>query len=450
MLFSTDSLALTIAVLASVAMCGICRAGEADIEPTVTAFEDVYTFASPGNGSGPLWSYGCTSIARVGDDVLVSEMETGEGVPLLCNTRWRLRLRGDGDWKVVAEAEGYRQREPTSFGVLSDGSLYLYVNDSTEPPGVKYGLCEPHLLRFVLPKSEEMMNPKKLSPTWAGEAYFTDHSYRGYGADGTNDELLMLNIHAKTGVQHWAWLDASGKTLQNGLIEFPIRSCYSPVALKDRTGHVVAVGDIVEPVEEWREFKFAQTERKWDYVFRILYYTWTPDIASQPFSEPIEITNVDKTSGHIFHQELWISPEGDAYVVYTQQDVHHAFMRDKYFPDLSVQPSLHLAIVRKGEVVARHVLIDKGEGPGCARFHETPDGRAYLFGYAGGPEPHNYLMPVYPDVKPEARVRVPFEKPFTSFATATVRAGNKPSNTIDTLGNAPAGDTMSYGQVTLR
>ena len=63
--------------------------------------EDVYDFVSPDNGSGPLWSYGCTVIARSGEDVIVSQMETGEGVPKLCNTRWRLLRREDDGCRQV-------------------------------------------------------------------------------------------------------------------------------------------------------------------------------------------------------------------------------------------------------------------------------------------------------------------------------------------------------------
>ena len=60
------------------------------VDPRVVAEEDVYTYTNPNNGSGPMWSYGCSPIARVGDRVFVSQMETGEGVPPLSNTRWRL------------------------------------------------------------------------------------------------------------------------------------------------------------------------------------------------------------------------------------------------------------------------------------------------------------------------------------------------------------------------
>ena len=46
--------------------------------------------AAPDNGAGPLWCYGAPLVVRQGERVFVSVMETGEGVPPLSNTRWRL------------------------------------------------------------------------------------------------------------------------------------------------------------------------------------------------------------------------------------------------------------------------------------------------------------------------------------------------------------------------
>ena len=101
--------------------------------PVVRIEEEVYTFKNPDNGSGPLWSYGCTQIVRMSGQVVVSAMETGVDVPPLCNTRWRLLLREQGAWRVIAEADAYRQREPCPVAITSEQDLFLYVNDSLEP-----------------------------------------------------------------------------------------------------------------------------------------------------------------------------------------------------------------------------------------------------------------------------------------------------------------------------
>ncbi len=421
--------------------------------PTITVVteEPVYTLVSPGNGAGPLWCYGCTQVVRQGDEVVISQMETGEDVPLLCNTRWKLLTRKDGAWETFAEAEGYRQREPCPIGVTKDAGFFLYVNDSLTPPGTHYKECEPHLLNFASTAQGSM--PKKLSPKWDEEQpYYTDHSYRGFGVDGPNNELLMLNIDAKTSIQHWCHLDQSGKTLANGSITFPIRSAYLQAALSNRAAHVLAISDIVEPVDEWREYKFAETERKWDYVFRILYYTWTPNTQSQPFAEPIEIANVDKTGGYISNQDLWIAPDGSAYLLYREQEVQSALMRDKFFPEGSLLPTLHVTVVKDGKIVDRQVLVEGNDtqSPGNARFHATPDGKLYALAYVGGAEAGMKLIQVYPRVDEPVLMPVPLEKPFSAFCLANTRAGCAPSNTIDIFGYAGGGGVLSYAELTLK
>ena len=420
--------------------------------PVVTAEEDIYTIVSPNNGSGPLWSFGCTPILRLGNRVFVAQMETGEGVPKLCNTRWRLLERTDAGWQMLAEAEGYRQREPTLLATAAPNTAYLYVNDSMRPPGTEYGPCEPHLLRFDVTKAAPIA-PAKISPVWPGTPTFTDHSYRSYAADPANSHLLMVNIDAKTSDLNWSFLTAEGETLKNGLITFPIRSCYAQTALIGNTAHVLAVGDIVEPVKEWQAYKFEQTKQKWDYVFRILYLTQNPDLLTSGFAPPIEIANVDATAGHITNHDLWIAPNGDAYILYSETEVNGALMRDKFFPGKSILPALKLAIVRGGQVLERKTLVEAAESKvaGYARFHVAHDGSVYVFSYITGAEGGNFLEHLYPPVEnPVERVRVAFEKPFTSFLLANTRAGNAPSNTIDVYGNRNDGSVISYGRIELK
>jgi hypothetical protein len=428
---------ITSLFIAAVAMA----AGAVTVDVVVQ--EDVYTFVPPNNGSGPLWSFGCTPIVRTGDEVIVSEMETGEGVPLLCNTRWRLLRRTDQGWKPVAEADTYRQREPTSLATTGPGRLFLNVNDSTEPPGTQYGPTKPHVLTFHL--GGEQVQPAPLLPQWDGRPYFTDHSYRGYAADPGRGELLMLNIDAKTSVQHACLMNAAGETLATGSISFPIRACYPQVALDNRAVHVMAVGDIVEPVEEWRAFKNEQTGRAWDYVFRILYYAGTPDITKEGFRAPIEIANVDATAGHIGNKDMWVSPQGDVYLMYTTREVQSPLMRDKFFPDKSVVDSLYLVIVRNGEVVERRTLVEGTEAnaPGDAKFHATPDGRLYAMLYLTGDGGKNVLLPVTPE--PGAPIPIAMPRPLPAFAVASPRAGCEPSTSIDLLGQI--GNTMVYTQL---
>lgn len=414
----------------------------------VTHEETVYGYTPPNNGSGPFWSFGCTTIARVEDDVYVSEMETGRDVPPLCNTRWRLHKRTQDGWTLFAEAEDYRQREPAVLGTTGTEALYLNVNDSTEPPGTNYGPCTPYLLKF---NPDNAANPAKLMPHWEGEPYFTDHSYRGFAADREANQLLMLNIDAKTSEQNWCHMTAGGETLGNGKIVFPIRACYPQAALKDGAAYVLAIGDIREPVKEWADYKFEQTQREWDYVFRILYFTWTRDIHSEGFGEPIEIANVDVTAGHITNQDLWIAPNGDAYIMYTERPVSNALMRDKFFPEMSILDTLHLVVVRKGEILSREVLLEGTDTrqPGTARFHVTENGDLYAMLYAViDGTAGNYLTRVSPPLEERKLTPVPLQQPLGTFLLANARAGNAPSNTIDLVGSG-SDNTIVYAQIQL-
>jgi hypothetical protein len=431
--------------LASIALLAAASAWA--IEPRVVAEEDVYTYTNPNNGSGPMWSYGCSPIARVGDRVFVSQMETGEGVPPLSNTRWRLLERTGAGWKVIADTPDCKQREPTLLATNAKDRLFLYVNTSLMPPGTKYGTCEPHLLSFEL--NVDPIRMTKFAPVWDGTPTYTDHSYRGYAADTAAQRILMFNIDAQTSIQHYCLLTMEGRPLSNGSVTFPIRGCYPQVALENGRAYILAVGDIVEPVEEWRKYKKEQTGRDWDYVFRRLFFASNKDVEHAPFSGPIEIANVDATAGHISNQDLWIAPNGDAYVMYTEVEVGSALMRDKFFPGKSTTPSLMLAIVRDGSVAERHALVpaSEQEHAGHARFHVTAKGEVYALIYVSGSSPRNELVPIYPDHTPGERVPVPFKVPFGSFLLASRRAGNAAGNTIDLIGMNGKADTMAYGQI---
>lgn len=416
-------------------------------EARVVVEEDVYTYTNPNNGSGPMWSLGCTPIARIGDRVFVSEMETGEGVPRLCNTRWRLRERTPDGWKVVAETPDYKQREPTILTTDAKERLFLYVNTSLMPPGTEYGPCEPHLLAFTL--KDNPLAPVKYTPTWDSKTKYTDHSYRGYAADAAAQRILMFNIDAETSIQHYCLLTMDGSPIANGSVTFPIRACYPQVAIENNRAHILAVGDIVEPVEEWRKYKHDQTGQAWDYVFRRLFYARNDDAEHGKFAEPIEIANVDATAGSISNQDIWIAPNGDAYIMYSETEVASVLMRDKYFPEKSTKPSLNLVVVRNGEVLERHVLLPPAyeEHAGHARFHVTANGHVYALIFVAGPGLRNELMPIFPTIAPEERILVPFKTPFGSFLLANARSGNVPSATIDLIGPNGKPNTMGYGRI---
>lgn len=425
--------------------------------PVVEAEEVVCTYVPPGNGAGPLWCYGAPLIVRSGDNVFASASETGKDVPKLCNTRWQLFRRSEEGWQLLHRPDNFREREPCPLVAFSDGRLFLSVNPSVSPAGTHYGPCDPHLLEFSARESQNP--PRPLRPVWPGKATFTDHSYRGIASDAARGEILLLDIDARTGEQCWAFLDRHGKWSKRGKIRFPIRACYPQVALREHAAHVLAIGDIVEPNAEWRAYKKEKTGREWDYVFRRLFYAWTPDITHADFGKAIELENVDSTAGYIRNLDLWIDSGGEAHVLYLKMPVQSRLMRDRFFPDEKITTSLEYAVLRCGQVIHRSTLLKGGEGergevPGNARFHAT-EGRLYIVYYCEGEDEagnllsENRILQILP-VKETSPLRIPLKHPLTTFFTAAERGGSLPSNVIDLFGAGHEPNTLRYARVRLR
>jgi hypothetical protein len=409
--------------------------------PRVVIDETVTMCEPPNNGAGPFWCYGSPLVVRFGARVFVSAMETGVDVPPLCNTRWRLFSRpDDGAWELLHVEDDYREREPCPLVGTGDGRLLLSVNPSIRPRGAKYDACEPHLIAFDARRPERAGVPDR--PVWDDGGVFTDHSYRGVAADGDAGDVLLLNIDAPTGDQFWALREYDGRWTAKGRVAFPIRSCYPQVALRKRAGHILAIGDIVEPVEAWRAAKFERTGSGWDYVFRRLFYAYSPDVTKRPFGEPVEVETVEETCGHISNLDLWLDPDGAAHLLYLVRSVQYDFIRDRFLPGVPIQTRLIRAVVRDGEVVEKTTLMQGGEDaspltPGYARFHafdaNTASVVAYMHGRGdnGSQVSENRLLSLGTG---DAPVTIPLEKPFGMFFTATERGGNRPSRTLDLYG----------------
>jgi len=426
-------------------------------QPQVEVEEAVSTFVSPNNGSGPLWCYGAPLVVRIGQTVFVNATETGAGVPPLCNTRWRIFRRASaGQWEIAWQPQGYREREPCPIVAFQDGSVFVSMNPSLTPPGTHYQACDPHLLEFASASPESPGRP--LRPPWPKGTTFTDHSYRGIAADGARGEILLLNIDAKTSQQHWAFYDSKGYGSRTGAVSFPVRSCYPQAALKNRSAHILAIGDIVEPVEEWRRFKKEKTGSEWDYVFRRLFYTWTPDIASRDFSAPLEIDSVDQTGGHIINLDLWVDAKGNAHILYLKQKTSPV-LREKYFPDIPLRSSLEYCVVQNGKVIRRTTLVEGGEGlagevPRYARFHTLGPGRLLVIYSCTLTRPgtetvwENRWRPLLPR-KGKTGV-LALQYPFTTFFTAAERGGSAPSKVLDLFGTGVDSSTLRYARIRFR
>lgn len=430
----------------------VLGASAVEVEDVVTSYEPA------NNGAGPLWCYGSPLIARDGDSVYVSAIETGKDVPPLCNTRWQLWHRGPAGWKIVQAEREYRQREPCPLALFPDGPVFLSVNPSTQPPGTKYGPCSPAVMQFD--SRDLAASGVRLEPAWAEGTYFTDHSYRGFAADGVRRELLLLDINAQTGDQFVSFRDSRGGWRERGTIHFPIRSCYPQVALRDRAAHVMAIGDIVEPNPEWRKLKKEVTKQDWDYVFRRLFYASVADVTQKPFSEPIEVESVEATGGHISNCDLHVDKSGACHLLYIRRPHQHAFLRDKYFAGQPMTSHLVHVVVRGGKVESRHTLAETpttGDGiePAFARFHVMVDGGLCVV-LAGTPLEQgragafgNFFGRLTDAGSPTFE-RIALEQPFHTFFTNTLRGGSAPSDILDLFGTAGDGLKLRYARVRIR
>jgi len=152
-----------------------------------------------------------------------------------------------------------------------------------------------------------------------GDPSFRDHSYRTFIGDATTGQALYMQNEGYD-VAHLSFLNA-GQWHGRGVIRWPfgdgyakpqpLRLCYPNVQLRDGVAHFLGVGDIVEPVDAWREAKKKITGRDWDYVFRRLFYSRSQPLTQQandPFGSWLELANRDETAGATRNCDLWVDP----------------------------------------------------------------------------------------------------------------------------------------------
>jgi hypothetical protein len=230
--------------------------------------------------------------------------------------------------------------------------------------------------------------------------------------------------------------------------------------LKNRAVYFCGVSDIIEPKKEWRKFKKEITGKEWDYDFRRLFFTWNEDITTGKFHPWIEIASREETCGWIFPSDLWVAPDGSVHILWTERAIDER-LREKFFPDAKQSHALNYAVIRDGKIELRRTIAIAEEGgsqliPGPARFHITPVNRLFVVYFIKGNNSsgqtiaENRLVEMTAGGIPGTPVVLPLKQPFSSFFTATVRAGSKQSEILDMLGVAEGvKNTISYARVRL-
>jgi hypothetical protein len=436
------------------------------IRPIVEVEEDVYSYKPADNGAGPMWCHGSTCLVRIGEDVFASGLETIAGAKPLNNCRWMLFRRGPQGWqKTCVDASG-RTREPCPLAGFPDGRLFLSANPTLNTdPNAYAGPARPEILQFAA--NDPSKPAQRLLPAWSEQPKFSEHSYRSFAADGPNRELILLQNVGYTHAE-WTFLDREGRWSSRGQLAWPwgaqyarpqpIRVCYPNVALRNREVHFCGVSDIIEPNEAWRTFKRQLTGNEWDYDFRRLFYTWSPDITTGKFQPWVEVASREKTCGWVTPGDLWVASNGDVHVLWTERALDER-LREKFFPGQKQSHSLNHAVIRQGTVVSRQTLLAAEEGksnerPGRGRFQMTPDKRLFVIFYVQGAGSdgrsvsENRLLEILADGSASDSVRVPLTRPFTEFYTATPRAGSPPSQTLELLGvRQGSSATISYAKI---
>jgi len=442
-------------------------------KPVVEIEEDVYTYEPADNGAGPMWCFGSTCLVRIGDDVFASGLETLKDFKPLNNVRWILFRRTANGWELQQADKTGRTREPCPLAGFDDGRLFMSVNPTlATAPDATRGPARPEILQFSAADTKAPY--KTILPGWQDKPKFTEHSYRTFAADGVNHELILFQ---NVGYTHseWAFRDSEGKWISGKLMWKPreeppdlapynstrARANYPNVVLKNRAVHFCGASAFNVWARVYRPEDKDKMGRKWGGRWRRLFYTWTPDITKQGFSEWLEIGSTHETGGWLFADDMWVDPDGVVHILWIEQPIHRG-LRDKFFPDIMRIWALKYAKVRDGKILSRRALVRTGEGisdevlgnTGGARFHVTPDNRLFVFYYVGGRDAagktvsENRMMELFHDGTSSKPVRVPMKYPMSRFFTATPRAGSPPSKILDLLGNRPdKPHTISYARV---
>jgi hypothetical protein len=435
-----------------------------EFQVVVELENEVYeSYDSTANEAGPMWAFGNSTIARIGDRVFASGDEPVAGASGYNRIRWGLYELAENRWTLAYRDAGHLTREPSPIAVLGGDRLVLSANPTVAPEIPKWGPSRPTLYNF---DERALGVPATREPSWPDAPGFNHHSYRSLAADRESGDSILFH-HDDHGKLRWAWFRGAEQAGQGVLpwlvdegYESPqvVRVCYPAVQIKGSQVHFLGVSDIPEPNKAWKDYKYSITGRVWDYDFRRLFYVYSTDIESGVFSDWIEIASRDSTAGNIMPCDLYIDDAMRVHALWYERALDDR-LRSAFFPEARQSIALEYAIVEDGKVASRASVMKITEDewhqePLRGRFHKTPDGRLFVL-YSVATWEHTAeaktedRMVQVSDERGFSEPRpVPLQTPMRSFYTATQRAGNAPSDVVDLLGEEAG--SIRYARLRIR
>ena len=446
-------------------MAAVMPAALSAVELKKVADEMIAVVPFPNNGSSPLWCYGSSIFVRDGADLYLSLQQVDPEYQPSCNCHWELWRRSKGTWSTLFKGGKGLEREPCPLVRMGPGELVLSTQSKlTEKPfhdgqGDTPWYSKPGVLGIFPDETDNDDAYHHYHPIFPDGAQFTDTSYRGIAVDPEHRELLLLVIDQRDDHFVPAWFKGDGSWESLPDLAFPIRACYPQIVLNDRQAHVLAIGDIYEPVEAWREYKYEKLNRRWDYAFRRLFYSWSPDLGRETFRKPVEIDSVDDTAGFMLNLDMYVDERDRAHVIFLKKPQQYDFMRDRFFPGASMTVSLEYVVLEHGRVVNRSTLhtgsAEESYPQGLdqlnvwsGKLHPLPDGGLGVV-YTGAwttAEGHETSGLFFAQISRKGNLtnskRLPVEKTLNGmFFTNTKRSGSDVGRHLDIVGAVSADGT---------
>ena len=161
------------------------------------------------------------------------------------------------------------------------------------------------------------------------------------------------------------------------------RVLYNTIGMRDNEVYILGKACCVEPNEEYRQYKFEQTGVKWDYDMSRVFLYYSPDITKEEIRPVGFICSKFASRGWLEAVDCCYDSNGDMLFLVSEENVHFAFMRDKFFPEVPLETVLKVCRYSKGKLV-EETIVDRYLQEGDMKvtywgyFHTAADGAVYL------------------------------------------------------------------------